>query len=248
MKDPIYLIVIFSLLLSSCNKQTTGTQSAVPKSDVEYIFQGYSWGTDAAVIIADLGEPKLKQTFPQYGAVVDYLYFGTVIVHKFHTIYAYAFIDNKLVGGTYVFANPAYREIEHITGKTGTYIYLRERLIETYGDPGISPELYSAALDTAFKTLNITPTRAQRNELLNVMRYAGQRDLPDIIEHLSDDEFNALLPFQNLWTDNGTEIKLSLDFDEGYIVKIDYIGPEITRLTLPALAETIVTLFNDPDF
>ena len=248
MKKCFLLVVILSLVFISCYKQTTGTQNTAPRADVEYIFQGYSWGTDAEKIIADLGDPRLKQTFPQYGTDVDYLYFGTATIHKFHTICGYAFIENKLVGGVYVFANPAYREIEHITGKTDTYIYLHERLIETYGKPEQSPELYSAALDTALKKLNMEPTRAQRDEFLNVMKYAGQRDLPDNIANLSDDEFNALLPFQNIWTDNGTEIKLSLDFDEGYIVKIDYIGPEITRLTLPALAETIVTLFNDPDF
>jgi len=247
MANKIFLIIILTLVLTSCNRQPTSTSDCTPKTTVNN-FRGYSWGTDVSKIIADLGEPRLKQTFQQYGTQVVYFHIGHVIEYGYDAIYNFAFINNKLVGGGYWITKPSDDNTKHINNVEDMYIDLKEKLTGLYNEPDIQPELYAAALDTALKRLNMEPTIAQRDELLNMMRNAGQRDLPENTRHSSEDKFNALLPFQNIWNNNGTEIKLSLDFDEYYIVKIDFISPEIIRLTLPELAKTIITLYNDPNF
>ena len=183
-------------------------------------FINYKWGTKSTQIINDLGKPQLIQTFPQYGTEVKYYHFGNMIEYGYNTIYNYAFIENELVGGGYWIISPNDENIEYITGTEDAYNDLQKKLNQLFGEPSTSSDFLDSVWNKNMK-------------------------IPENTDDLSDEEFIALLPFQTFWNIGQSLIKLSLNYDDFYILKLDIMGPKIVKLADIELGEQLNKLLEE---
>jgi hypothetical protein len=220
MKYKIFSLIIFIIIIFSCDKNYERKENIGKEiASTSFSFRGFKWDTSLDEIFSALGEPKYKYSIQQYGKEVTYYAFSDEVEYGYRIIPCFAFIDNKLVTGTYAIVGPFDEEIKNIKYHYQAYDDLQNKLTLLYGEQTTGSEI----LDDILPKNNTLP--------LN-------------IENIPDDELISRSPYVSFWVDNDVQIKLTYEYvdeEDEWEVKIDFIGPAVLRL----LDEMMVKMFSE---
>jgi hypothetical protein len=206
-------MVLFSCLNNDNNKAIQVNEDIGLNIDKTEYFENYKWDTLVTVIENELGEPIIIQPFQQYGKEVTYYQYGEKIIYGYETLYWFTFIEKKLVGGGYyVLPDEDIKKNNKLS--KDTYIKLQNDFIELYGDPKTSSK--------------------ESDKFLN-----RNMSVPENYNDLSEEAFIRMCPFETFWGNGNSMIKLSLNYDDGYLVMIDIFGPTLLHLIDLELADLL---------
>jgi hypothetical protein len=220
MTNKIYFMFLFIIIFfSCCKKPIIEKTNSVPYETGK--FREYNWNTSIENIKDELGEPKLIQTYKQYGNDVVYYQYGHTIEFGYNTFYWFTFIENKLVGGGYTIISPNDENIKNIKYHDEAYIDLQTKFNKIYGDPTTTLEF----MDDALK---------------------HRQNIPDM-NKTSTQELIDMCPFVTYWAniEEKTSIKLSLYYDEDWILNIDIFGPKLIELFDQELSELLNKILEE---
>ena len=165
-------------------------------------FEGFSWNTSKANIESILGKPIHSNKFEQYNTITEYLYYDFDVNFGYNTLPYFAIIDNKLVGGGYMIAEGVSDDANF------EYSY------EKYNDIQNKFNMIYGGVNTG---------SIEIDNMLNM-----KKDIPNM-NITALEELQELCPFWTYWTNNDVLIKLTLNYDKGYLITVDILGPKLVK-------------------
>ena len=216
----LFVLLLFCFINnSSCNKQ-------INKDN----FEGFSWNTTKENIESVLGKPLHSMEFEQYNTITEYLYFNFKENFGYNTLPYFAFINNRLVGGGYIIGEAIDEDILELEYSYEKYIDIQKKFTNIYDKFNITSEIFKNDLDIPYQLFN------------NALE--EKNNIPDM-NIITLDELKELCPFWTYWERNGDIIKLSLNYDEGFLITVDVLGPKLTEGFDEILLNEIEKAFNE---